>query len=207
MTDAGTRRAELASIGSVTEQEVPAMAASLAAAFYDDPVNSWLLPNDETRLDQLERSFELFIRQIYLTHDEMYATRQVVGAAIWEPPGAWKVPILKQLRLTPATIAVYGRRTPALLRMVSRMESGHPQEPHMYLPFVGVRPEWQGTGIGSALLRPVLDRCDRDRLPAYLEASSPRSRACYERLGFELMEEFEPAPGCPPLWRMWREPA
>jgi GNAT superfamily N-acetyltransferase len=207
MADASTRQAELASIAKASEADIGAMSATLAAAFYDDPVNSWLLPDDDRRLDQLERSFSLFTRRLYAGHDEMYATRQIAGAAIWEPPGTWKVPISTQVRLTPATIAVYGRRTPALLRVVTRMEKGHPTEPHMYLPFVGVRPEWQGTGIGSALLRPVLDRCDRDRLPAYLEASSPRSRACYERLGFELMEEFEPAPGCPPLWRMWREPA
>ena len=35
-------------------------------------------------------------------------------------------------------------------------------------------PELQGRGIGSALMQPVLERCDRDGMPAYLEATTPR---------------------------------
>jgi len=69
---------------------------------------------------------------------------------------------------------------------------------------IGVRPEWQGRGFGSALLRPILERCDRERLPAYLEASSPRNRALYERHGFAVVEEMRVSDS-PPVWRMWRE--
>jgi hypothetical protein len=60
--------------------------------------------------------------------------------------------------------------------------------------------------LGSALLAPVLQRCDSDGLPAYLEASSPRNRALYERQGFAVTEEFALGRGAPPQWRMWREP-
>ena len=69
---------------------------------------------------------------------------------------------------------------------------------------IGIGPGWQGRGFGSALLRPILERCDRERLPAYLEASSPRNRALYERHGFEVAEEMRVSDS-PPLWRMWRE--
>ncbi len=74
-------------------------------------------------------------------------------------------------------------------------------EPHHYLPYIGVAPEAQGRGLGSALMRPILDRCDEERLPAYLEATSERNAALYERLGFELR-----AGGSPPLWLMVRPP-
>jgi GNAT superfamily N-acetyltransferase len=70
-----------------------------------------------------------------------------------------------------------------------------------------VDPERQGRGIGSAMMFPVLSRCDAEGVPAYLEASSPRNRGLYERHGFEVSEEFEIGPGAPPLWRMWRSPA
>jgi hypothetical protein len=43
-------------------------------------------------------------------------------------------------------------------------------------------------------------------VPAYLEASTPRNRALYERHGFTVTEEFVLGKGSPPLWRMWREP-
>ena len=46
-----------------------------------------------------------------------------------------------------------------------------PTEPHYYLEFLGHDPAHQGKGIGSALMQPVLDRCDEEgwRLPGELE--------------------------------------
>ena len=67
-------------------------------------------------------------------------------------------------------------------------------------------PEWQGRGLGAALLNAVLERCDRERVPAFLEASRPRNRDLYERHGFAVTEEFRLGRGAPPQWRMWREP-
>jgi ribosomal protein S18 acetylase RimI-like enzyme len=83
----------------------------------------------------------------------------------------------------------------------------HPHEPHYYLSIVAVAPEHQGRGIGSALIRPILERCDRDGVPAYLEATTERNRALYERHGFRVSEEVRWPDDGPPLWLMWREPA
>ena len=68
-----------------------------------------------------------------------------------------------------------------------------------------MRPERQGRGLGTALLQPVLERCDRDKVPAYLEATTPRNLACYQRNGFEVTQEFA-LPDGPPMWPMWRTP-
>ena len=64
------------------------------------------------------------------------------------------------------------------------------REPHYYFADIGVAPRVQGTGIGSALMRPTLERCDAQGLSAYLEASSERNAALYERLGFRLIREL-----------------
>ena len=53
----------------------------------------------------------------------------------------------------------------------------------------------------------MLDRCDRDGLPAYLEATSTRNRDLYLRLGFAVLEQMELPGGGPLVWRMWRGPA
>ena len=58
-----------------------------------------------------------------------------------------------------------------------------------------------------ALLAPVLGRCDREGLPAYLESSKESNIAYYERFGFAVIGELQAAPGGPTLWPMWREPA
>ena len=197
---------EAATLRRARPEEIGALARTLAKAFFDDPVGRWMMPRDERRFEQLERSFEIGLRGVYMPNGDCWTTDGVAGAALWLPPGRWRIPAGRQLRLLPAIARVYGRDFGRALRGFALMERQHPhEEDHWYLPFVGVEPEWQGKGIGTALLRPMLERCDRERLPAYLEASSDRSRACYERNGFEVTGPLE-YPGGPTAWKMWRKP-
>ncbi len=193
-------------IRRATAEDVPRLAHALARAFYDDPVFNWLVPKDSERMQRSERGFAFYLRGVYLPHEECYAIEDGAGAALWLPPGTWHLGPLAQLRLAPGMIAAMGSRLPRVLRAIATIESNHPKRPHHYLAFVGVEPESQGRGLGTALLRPVLERCDADGTPAYLEATTPRNLACYERQGFEVTEEFRFPKGGPPSWRMWREP-
>lgn len=193
-------------IRKATTDDVPRLAQALARAFYDDPVFNWMIPDDSERMRRSEHGFALYLRSVYLPHDECYATEGGAGAALWLPPTKWHLGPMAQLRLAPGMVVAMGPRLPQVLRAISTIESNHPQKPHYYLPFVGVEPELQGRGIGTALLKPILDRCDQESMPAYLEASAPRNCACYLRQGFEVTEEFRFPKGGPPSWRMWREP-
>jgi GNAT superfamily N-acetyltransferase len=187
--------------------EVPRIAASLARAFWDDPVMSWVFPRDEERLSRLERGFSLYLRRIWLRQDECYATDRLFGAALWLPPGKWHLGPFEQMRLLPPMVNAVGRNLPRLLRVLTMMEKKHPHEPeHYYLAVLGVEPERQGRGFGSALMQPVLQRCDREGVHAYLESSKERNCVLYQRHGFEIVEELRLPDGGPPLWPMWREP-
>jgi len=86
------------------------------------------------------------------------------------------------------------------------MEKRHLREPHCYVRTVGVRTALQGQGVGSMLMQPTLERADSAGLPAYIEASSERSAALYERLGFVHMDVLDLPEGGPPLWLMRRPP-
>lgn len=179
----------------------------MARAFYDDPVFSFILPDDDRRGYQLERGFRFFADRVWLPFDESYTTDSAVGGSFWMPPGQWRLSILRQLAMLPGMISRLGLRDlPRMLRALTLIEAKHPHEPHFYLPVIGVAPEWQGKGIGTALLRPILERCDREGQGAYLEASSDRNRACYERNGFEVTKELRMPGGGPPIWAMWRKP-
>jgi ribosomal protein S18 acetylase RimI-like enzyme len=82
-----------------------------------------------------------------------------------------------------------------------------PGRAHEYLWMIGVSPNRQGEGLGTALVASVLDRCDREGIPAYLEASNADSRRLYERLGFEVLaDRVLELPDGPTVWPMWREP-
>lgn len=205
MTEIAAAVREAETVRKAVDRELPALASVLARAFFDDPVFSWMLPDELRRLEIEERMFGVFLRELFFDQGETYTTDGVAGAAVWELPGQWKVGALEQLKLLPSMVRVFGRRLPRAMRAMNALESNHPQRPHYYLPFLGVAPEWQGRGIGAALMRPILSRCDGERVPAFLEASSPRNRTLYERHGFEVTEEFTLGKGSPPLWRMWRE--
>jgi GNAT superfamily N-acetyltransferase len=189
----------------VTSRDLDQVVKALAQSFYDDPIFSWIAPDDARRLRELERGFDLFARRVWLPQDEAYTTDHLIGAAFWMSPDNWHLSVPAQLRLLPSMAIITRRDLPRLMRVLNMIEAKHPRDTHYYLPIVGIAPQWQGRGFGSAILRPILERCDRDRIPAYLEASSPRNRALYERHDFAVVEEIR-VKDSPPIWRMWRDP-
>lgn len=122
------------------------------------------------------------------------------AAAVWVPPG-----VEDDEQWVAALGEVSGEYASRLFTALELMEENHPIEPHHYLFLLGTRPEWQSRGIGSDLIRPVLEVCDRDQMPAYLEATSEGNRRLYLRHGFEVTAEIQ-LPDGPIMWRMWRPP-
>jgi GNAT superfamily N-acetyltransferase len=182
-------------------EDVHRLKTVLAKAFFEDPILGWLIPNDTVRLARLRRFFAIELRHLALPRGRVWTTRDLAGAALSLPPGAWRVP----LRVTLLEGTAFGIHLSRAARVGAAMEWHHLRERHYYVRDVGVHPDMQGRGLGSALLRPTLDRCDREGLPAYLEASSERNAALYERLGFQLTDELCVG-GSPPLRLMLRPP-
>ena len=92
------------------------------------------------------------------------------------------------------------------MRAMTRIEIAHPVDAHYYLSVLGTAPERRREGIGSALMQPVLDRCDAERVPAYLETATEANVGFYARHGFEVQRRLELPGGAPSLWLLWREP-
>lgn len=180
----------------------------LARAFYDDPVTSWMLPDRRTRLRALSRAFTGLARHHFLPRggSEVGRADGDVGAAtLWDPPGQRKASRLEELRMAPLMLWSMRSRVPASMRLQELMEKHHPEEPHWYLMLIGSDPSVRGAGFGQALMRSRLDRCDAERVPAYLENSNPKNESYYLRFGFEVIGEIQ-IPDGPKMWPMWRDP-
>jgi ribosomal protein S18 acetylase RimI-like enzyme len=187
-------------------EDIPQLARMLARAFFDDPVASWAWKPEDLRLAALERFQATRMRQL-IVHEEVWCSEDLSCAALWAPPGHWHATLRETAQLVPSFMR---RRLFARMPMVAlgweKLERGHPRTPpHFYLAVLGTDPEAQGRGIGSAVLRGVLDQCDRDGVAAFLESSKQSNIAYYSRHGFRVTEEVRLMRG-PSMWRMWREP-
>ncbi len=179
------------------------LAAMLARAFYDDPVTAWFYPDARRRLGHVRRFFLIRLRQL-ADQELLYTTPDLSGAALWASPGRWREDLRQSLMLVPM-LPVLLPRIVRSTHAVRAIERRHPIEPHFYLSVLGTEPRQQGGGIGSALLGPVLHRCDVEGTGAYLESSKEGNVDFYARHGFAVTERIE-LPDGPPLWLMWREP-
>lgn len=193
-------------VRSLEPSESAAAVLTLADAFADDPAMCWAGGFDDgsERLRPLWR-FSIGSRR---RHPEplMYTTERQEAVALWDAPGYAVISDVDGVRALPALVRAFRWGTPRFLKIASVMDRAHPTEPHFYLFAVGVRRDQQGRGLGSAVIQPMLDRCDDEGLPAYLENSKPRNEAFYARHGFEPMEPFRLPDGVPPIMPMWRSP-
>lgn len=186
-------------------KDLPMLVETLVAAFVDDPVMTWVIPDAHRRPEILRAFFEITV-DVYQPYGELYITDPTPAAgAVWVPPGCQPTGEHTE-QLVAWYLEVTEENSERFLAAIELMDECHPQEPHDYLFLLGTRPEWQSRGLGSALLREVLERCDREGRPAYLEATNEGNRRLYLRHGFEVTGEIRLRDG-PPMWPMWREPA
>jgi GNAT superfamily N-acetyltransferase len=195
-------------------REVAEAAHVLARAFREYPETLHLLGTGRRRDVVLPRFLATDVRDAAAVGGARLARdgggTTITGAALWIPPGRYPIPWRRQagqlVSLVP-TLPWTAPILPELLRSQRTIRPGHPHEPHWYLRVLGVDPIHQGTGIGSALLRPVLAEADRFGVGAYLTTAVEANVAWYARFGFEVLESLHPTPTWPLTWRMWRRPA
>jgi ribosomal protein S18 acetylase RimI-like enzyme len=189
-----------------TEDDVTAMAAQLARTFFDDPVASHIFRNEARRETGLRAFFRTQMRADYLPFGGCYTTEGYSGSAIWAPAGKPMQTGLGGILTLLPVLPYVASNLRATLRLLSLIETKHPRQPHWYLATLGTAVEQQGRGVGTALLRPVLEHCDAEGIPCYLESSKERNVPFYRRHGFEVVEEVSLPDDGPTLWTMWREP-
>lgn len=190
---------------------------ALSSAFLSDPVlGSFLFRQDAYKASGAALFFANILASHYATPSQQQLCTVapapsgggVVGAALWQPPGAPQgLPLGAMLRMLLIAPGAFGlTRVVRALRAGMAVDAAHPATPHYYLAFLGVDPAWQGKGLGGELLAPVLARADGEGVECYLENSSPSNTAFYQRAGFEVVAEVKLPGGGPTVQCMTRKP-
>lgn len=202
MTDT-TSRTHFAVRQAVAEDRATASAV-LSAGFFDDPVTEWLVPERDRRQAIMPSVFGHYF-DAFRRHDETYVTDDGAGTALWLPPARELLEARELEEFNRSVEEAAGPYAARLFELDGFFEAHAPTEPHWHLQLLAVDPSHQGQGLGSLLLADQLLRLDRAGEAAYLESTTPRNRALYERHGFECIGRIV-LPDGPALSRMWRVP-
>jgi len=188
-------------VRSASETDRHTVIGVITMAFAADPMARWAFPDPATYLSVMPEIAGAFGGNGF-AHGTAHLVEGGLGAAMWLPPGVTP----DDQRLAALTEEHSPKeRLGDMMQIFEQMDRYHPSEPCWYLPLIGVDPLYQGRGCGSALLRHALPRCDRDRVPAYLESSNPRNISLYQRHGFEIIGNIQ-AGSSPTLVPMLRRP-
>jgi GNAT superfamily N-acetyltransferase len=174
-------------------------------AFQDDPVSGWIFPDAEYRRSSHHKLMAAFTDAVF-ADGRIDLAEDGAACALWlsMPGEAQATDGADEAVALRESVDPDNERVETIARL---MDEVHPTgRAHEYLWMIAVAPDRQGEGLGAALIRHVLDRCDREGLPAYLEASSERSAKLYERLGYTFTDTALDLPDGPRMYPMWREP-
>jgi ribosomal protein S18 acetylase RimI-like enzyme len=183
----------------VTGADEAATVHTIMLAFAADPMARWCWPDPHQYVSTMPGFTRAFASAGFAQGGAFY-TVGYAGAALWLPPGTG--PEEETMgEIMESTIAPSIRSD--AMAVMEQMAKCHPEEPHWYLPLIGVDPAHQSKGHGSALLRHTLEICDRDHLSAYLESTNPRNISLYQRHGFEQLTTIQIG-SSPPIVPMLR---
>lgn len=192
MTEFSLRQAE--------EADIDAVVAACAEAFTDEAVYAWAVTDPATAAGFFHATLVPAIRarQVLLAETD---AGMVTGTAIWVDLDT-AAPIHAEAAVLATMPGTVGGRIAAVAAATAAV---HPDEPHLFLSAMAVRPPFRGRGTGAALLSHTLAEADERRRPAYLEASTARSRELYLRHGFrDTGEPIQLPDAGPRLYPMWR---
>jgi N-acetylglutamate synthase-like GNAT family acetyltransferase len=184
----------------------------LTAAFFDYPMFAFYFPD----LKKRTRYLPWYLGNVLncaLRYGEVLTNPDVSGVIFTLPPGHTRISqweyvqngfLLTSLVMGPRDF----KQSNDCEEFVGNIHTELMKDrPHTYLWGLVVDPARKASGIGTALLQPVLQKADREKMPVYLETHDEKNVAYYRRHGFELIRADRIPKYDLPIWCMVREPS
>ncbi len=183
-------------------QHRDAAVATLAAAFQDDPAVVYMIPDAASRTRRLTRLYRWMFGE-HCRNGMVLGTPGAEVVTLWRVPGAVHLhePVWHPgaVRFVP----IFGRHIPRAIRLDDAIRAHLPaDEAWLYLRMAGVRPDYQGKGLGGLAIRAGHAQAAARRVPAVLETATASNVGLYQRLGYAVISEWQVPRGGPQFWTM-----
>jgi GNAT superfamily N-acetyltransferase len=186
-----------------TTADRPLVVRTLTRAFATDPLLRWFFPDDGWWDQRALHLFGYFF-DIRVDVSRVTVSSDVVAAALWSLPhdapddDRWAVQVQPHLA---------GDELGRLATFGTVREPLRQDPTFWYLGVLGVHPDWQRRGFGTAVLQPVLAEADAVGIATWLETATEADVAFYRSLGYSVSGEVDVPDGGPHVWAMVRPPA
>ena len=164
----------------------------VAAAFFDYPMFTFYFPDPKRRASILPWYLGNVLN-CALRYGEVYTTPEISGVIFTLPPGHTKISQSEYIQngflLTPLLLGFrnYLRSQVCEKFVADTHEKIMDDRPHYYLWGLTVDPSQKRKGIGTSLLKPVIEKADVEQKPIYLETHDEKNVSYYQRMGFSLV--------------------
>lgn len=180
---------------SVEKKHLKRAGEMLSMAFYNDPVYKYFTPDDKARLNNSYKIL-FFVLQHGLKYGNITAISDDINALLlWFPPDTGCFNTIPQIQCgalnLPFQIGFKSfMRSFAYNEVSEKLHNKHMKKTDYYLYVLAVRPEQQGKGYSSVLMRHFLNRIDFSKNRIYLETSNEKNIPIYEHFGFKIIAEI-----------------
>ncbi|MCF2139992.1 MAG: GNAT family N-acetyltransferase [Candidatus Lokiarchaeota archaeon] len=198
----------------------------LAEIFFEDPTSIYGLPDINKRQDKLRYAFRS-IAHVCLKYGSLYATSPDLEGLI----GFLNVSNYNQFerrfilssikkgifRMGLGTIhrlSLFGKeikrnhilyKLKSIKLITNQSKTAKIFHPYIYLMVIGVQKDHRGKGIGTKMLRFVIDESENQQLPIFLETELEQNVRFYEKNGFNIVEQVNVKKAGVTIWFMSRE--
>ncbi len=197
--------------GRLSRGELRSAERIASDVFTRDGLFQFLFPNAERRtfgVGRLHRGLLTVAPKVAMVSTSAHHG-VLTGVSMWVPPGNYPYPPRVEVRTGFQALTLSWRAGMALGpggTFMRKVVAEHLRSPHYYLQLLMVDRDAQGTGLGTLLMQPGLDRADHDGLPCYLETQRHDNLAFYARFGFTVTATIGGTNGEPTMWAMTRLP-
>lgn len=184
--------------------DVPTAVETLGRAFADYEFTRHVIAADEHE-KRVRRFQELCLTRVGMDYGRVWVAEQGRAVAVWTTPECDPTPAFAEIG--PKLGQLAGDRAAAFAEADRALEPHRPTEPAWFLATVGVDPDFQGTGLGAAVIKPGMEAATRAGCPAFLETSNEQNVRFYEHLGFVVTAAVDLPDNGPRTWCLLHEPA